>query len=229
MATKKEERETLTATLQKQETDQAAKSKKLSESMVTRDDTADQLAADEKFSDTTKEGCQTKATQWSVRVRMRTEELNGMQLAIKILSGGAKTFESSTSTFVQLAAVTKHSERSSDRAKAYNQLKALATQFLSRNVAKIAVEVKSGGHFDKVITTRTRMSLPLGVEPVTSGSPGTLTRRPLPYSTLPVPWSGIDNHTMPGCPHISSRNFVKLDNVLTSRTVLPLTTRVLPP
>ena len=95
---------------------------------------------------------QTKATQWSVRVRMRTEELNGMQLAIKILSGGAKTFEASTSTFVQLAAVTKHSERSSDRAKAYNQLKALATQFLSRNVAKIAVEVKSGGHFDKVIT-----------------------------------------------------------------------------
>merc|ERR1719174_1604688 len=40
MATKKQERETLVATLQKQETDQAAKSKKLSESTVTRDDTA---------------------------------------------------------------------------------------------------------------------------------------------------------------------------------------------
>merc|ERR1719506_1987671 len=75
-----------------------------------------------------------------------------MQLAIKILSDGASTFKASTSTFVQLAAVSEHSERSSDRAKAYNQLKALATQFLSRNVAKIAVEVKSGGHFDKVIT-----------------------------------------------------------------------------
>ena len=74
-----------------------------------------------------------------------------MQLAIKILSDGASTFKASTSTFVQLAAVTKHSESSSDRAKAYKQLKALATQFLSRNVAKIAVEVKSGGHFDKVI------------------------------------------------------------------------------
>ena len=68
-----------------------------------------------------------------VRVRMRTEELNGMQLAIKILSDGASTFKASTSTFVQLASVTKHSERSSDRAQAYNQLKALATQFLSRN------------------------------------------------------------------------------------------------
>jgi len=153
MATKKDERETLEATLQKQETDQAAKTKKLSESTVNRDDTAEQLAADEAFFGDTKEACQTKATQWSVRTRMRTEELNGMQLAIKILSSddAKKTFTASTSTFVQLAAVSKHSERSTDRAKAYNQLKVLATQFRSSSVAKIAVEVKSGGHFDKVI------------------------------------------------------------------------------
>jgi len=152
MATKKQELETLQATLQKQETDEAAKSKKLSESEVLRDDTAAQLDADEKFFDETKDSCQTKATQWSVRTRMRTEELNGMQVAIKILSDGAKTFKASTSTFIQLASVAKHSERSSDRAKAYSQLKVLATQFRSRSLAKIAVEVKSGGHFDKVIT-----------------------------------------------------------------------------
>jgi len=124
----------------------------LSESEVSRDDTAAQLEADETFFDNTKEACQTKATQWSVRTRLRTEELNGMQVAIKILSDGSKTFEASTSTFVQLAAVAKHSERNSDRAKAYNQLKVLATQFGSRSLAAIAVEVKSGGHFDKVIT-----------------------------------------------------------------------------
>jgi len=84
---------------------------------------------------------------------MRTEELNGMQLAIKILSSddAKKTFKASTESFMQLAAVQKHSERSSDRAKAYNQLKVLATQFRSSSVAKIAVEVKAGGHFDKVI------------------------------------------------------------------------------
>jgi hypothetical protein len=152
MATKAQERKTLEATLQKQETDSAAKSKSLSESEVTKEDTAAQLDADEKFFEDTKDSCQTKATQWSVRVRMRTEELNGMELAIKILSGGAKTFESSTSTFVQLAAVTQHSAQSSNRAKAYNQLKTLASQYMSRSVAKIAVEVKMGGHFDKVIT-----------------------------------------------------------------------------
>jgi predicted nucleic acid-binding Zn-ribbon protein len=85
---------------------------------------------------------------------MRTEELNGMQLAIKILSseGAKKTFESSTTTFLQLAAVRKHTDRSSVSSKAYNQLKVVATQFRNRNVAKIAVELQSGGHFDKVIT-----------------------------------------------------------------------------
>jgi hypothetical protein len=149
MATKAQERKTLEATLQKQETDSAAKQKSLSESEVTEEDTTEQLNADEAFFEDTKEGCQTKATQWSVRVRMRTEELNGMELAIKILSGGAKTFEASTSTFVQLASVH---EVSSNRAQAYNQLKALASQYMSRSVAKIAVEVKTGGHFDKVIT-----------------------------------------------------------------------------
>merc|ERR1719454_715002 len=76
-----------------------------------------------------------------------------MQLAISILSSpdAKKTFKASTTTFVQLSTVRKHAERSSDRAKAYNQLKGLAAQFRSRSVAKIAVEVKSGGHFDKVI------------------------------------------------------------------------------
>jgi len=152
MATKTQERKTLEATLAKQESDSAAKQKSLSESEVTKEDTTAQLDADEKFFDDTKDSCQTKATQWSVRVRMRTEELNGMELAIKILSGGAKTFEASTSTFVQLAAVTQHSAQSTNRARAYNQLKMVASQYMSRSVAKIAVEVKMGGHFDKVIT-----------------------------------------------------------------------------
>merc|ERR1712187_356152 len=43
------------------------------------------------------------------------------------------------------------SQRSSDRANAYSQLKQLALKFQSRDVAKIAVELKTGGHFDKVI------------------------------------------------------------------------------
>merc|ERR1719181_2068503 len=153
MATKRQEQATLQATLQKQETDMAAKTKKLTESQVLLDDTVAQMNADEKFFADTKEACQAKATQWSVRTRLRTEELNGMQTAIKILSSddAKKTFKASTTTFVQLVASRRHQERSSDRATAYGQLKVLATKFQSRSVAKIAVEVKVGGHFDKVI------------------------------------------------------------------------------
>merc|ERR1719491_540402 len=153
MATKKQERETLEDTQQKQETDEAAKNKKLSESEVLLDDTMTDLKNDEQFADDTKEACQAKATEWSARTRLRTEELNGMQVAIKILSSkdAKKTFGKSTTTFLQIAAVRRHTEHSSERSNAYAQLKALASQFHSRSMAKIAVEVKTGGHFDKVI------------------------------------------------------------------------------
>jgi hypothetical protein len=152
-ATKMEERKTLEDTLQKQETDQAAKTKLLAESEVTLDDAVQNVKNDEAFFEDTKEACQAKATEWSERTRLRTEELNGMRTAIKILSSedAKKTFKNSTTTFLQLATVHKHTAASSDRSKAYAQLQNLAAEFRSRNVAKIAVEVKSGGHFDKVI------------------------------------------------------------------------------
>merc|ERR1719506_2934774 len=76
-----------------------------------------------------------------------------MQLAISILSSpdAQKTFKASTSTFVQLSSIRKNGESTGARSKAYDQLKVLATQFQSRSLAKIAVEVQAGGHFDKVI------------------------------------------------------------------------------
>jgi len=155
-ATKMEERATLEATLQKQETDSAAKTKKLAESETLLDDTVEQLQADEKFFEDTKAACQAKATEWSVRTRLRTEELNGMDVAVKILSSSEaqKTFKNATTTFVQLASVRrhKHTESSGDRNKVYSMLKNIAMQVGSKTVAKIAVDVKNGGHFDKVIT-----------------------------------------------------------------------------
>merc|ERR1719399_2755738 len=96
---------TLKATLQKQEKDQAAKTKKLAEDETLRDDTRDQLAADEKFFEETKDAAEAKATEWSTRTRLRTEELAGMEGAVQILSGGSKTFKEATTTFVQLKSV----------------------------------------------------------------------------------------------------------------------------
>merc|ERR1719265_2313412 len=61
MATKKQEQETLEATLEKQEHDSANKTKELSDSKITRDDTEKQLKADEVFFEDTKSGCKAKA------------------------------------------------------------------------------------------------------------------------------------------------------------------------
>jgi phage shock protein A len=153
MATTRQEESTLKATLEKQESDKASKTKKSTESQVLRDDTFADVKADGAFFEETKLACKTKATLWSVRTRLRTEELNGMQEAIRILSSlGAKAvFKNSTTTFLQLASVHKHTQGSSDRTKAYNKLRELAANYKSRGMAKIAMEVKSGGPFDKVI------------------------------------------------------------------------------
>lgn len=150
IATKREELATLQTTLQQQETDEASKTKKLKESQVLRDDTAEQLEADEAFFADTKEACSTKAKEWSIRTRLRTEELAGMNQAIQILSSGdaRKTFSSATTTFLQLKSVKKHT---SGAPKAYGELKKLATQYKSFHIARIAAMVQMGGHFDKVM------------------------------------------------------------------------------
>jgi len=149
LATKKSEQKTLEATLEKQETDSAAKTKNLKEREVLKDDTTDTLNADEAFFADSKDACQSKAKEWSVRTRLRTEELAGMNEAIKILSDGAATFKSATTTFLQLSSVNKH--HAEKVTKAYAELKKVASQFRSVNVAKIAAAVQMGGHFDKVM------------------------------------------------------------------------------
>jgi hypothetical protein len=155
MATKKEEKATLVATLQHHETDSAEKAKKLSESQVLKDDTADQLDADEALFADTKEACQAKASEWAVRTRLRTEELNGMATAIKILSSGdaGKTFKASADTFFQLFSIQRHTTEQKTVAarKAYGMLRSLSAKYKSIEVARIAAAAQAGGHFDKIL------------------------------------------------------------------------------
>jgi len=110
---------------------------------VLRDDTTEQLAADEKFFEETKEAAENKATAWSTRTRLRTEELAGMEGAMQILKGGSKTFEEATTTFVQLKAVKQHST--------YAELQKLAAKYQTSGLAKLVAVMKTGGHFDKVM------------------------------------------------------------------------------
>jgi len=151
MATKKAEQSTLEATLEKQSHDEAHKSKALSDAKTQRDDTDAQMRADQVFFEDTKAACKVKASEWAERSRLRTEELTGIAKAIQILSSGdaSRTFQASGTTFVQTKSVSSRSH--TYRLKAYNTLKALSLKYTDRHMGKLAVAVKMGGHFDKII------------------------------------------------------------------------------
>jgi len=164
MDTKKQEQATLETTLQTQTSDEAAKKLDKAESNELMDNTKEQVNADETFFATTKSGCQVKSTEWSERSRLRTEELAGVAKAISILTDpdSVKTFTNSTTTFMQLSA-RRHRISNSGRAQAEARASAtarlskLAQQYHNLGLAQIAVTVKNGGHFDKVMASIDQM------------------------------------------------------------------------
>lgn len=155
MATKKQELLTLETTLGQQRLDSAQKSMDRDTANEQLDETKAQLDADEKFFDVTKAGCQEKAGQWAVRSRLRTEELTGVRTAVNILTSqdAQNVFANSTTTFVQVKSVTLNSVRMGASAK----LAHLAREFNSLGLANLAVDMRTGGHFDKVIATVDKM------------------------------------------------------------------------
>jgi len=155
MFTKKQELQTLESTLGQQRLDSAQASMDRDTANEQLDETKAQLAADETFFDVTKSGCQEKAGQWAVRSRLRTEELTGVRTAVNILTtqDAQNTFANSTTTFVQVKSVTFNSVRVGASAK----LAHLAREFNSVGLANLAVDMRTGGHFDKVIGTVDKM------------------------------------------------------------------------
>merc|ERR1719191_2124730 len=166
MATKKAEHETLTATLETKTKEHAAAEKQLADDKVLLQDTKAQLEIDEKFFADTKASCKAKAAEWAEQTRLRTEELQGMMKAIEILEGGAETFEAAHSSFIQVSANQKLKEvMHQERSAAYQKLKALVRKHHGGlRLAFLAAELRSGGHFDKVITMIDRMIEDLRVE-----------------------------------------------------------------
>merc|ERR1719174_1140885 len=158
MDTKKKEEKALEATLQRSEKDSAEKTKGLADSKSSLDDTKKQLEADEIFFSQSKQSCKDKAQAWAERTRLRAEELQGMNTAISILSSdeAKKTFENATTTFLQLSAA--------ESGTAYKEVRAIAEKFGGPALAQVAAEVKSGGHFDKVIHMIENMILKLKEE-----------------------------------------------------------------
>merc|ERR1719174_3658545 len=156
-----EEYATLTATLETKTKEKADAEKQLADDKVLLHDTKVQLEADEKFFEETKAACKAKAAEWAERTRLRTEELNGIQKAIEILEGGADTFKSAhTTLFIQVS----QNVEDMDRAEAYKKLRGLVNKGAGLRLAFLAAELRSGGHFDKIIIMIDRMIEDLRVE-----------------------------------------------------------------
>jgi len=151
--TKTNELNALKTDLQKQETDKAAKDKKLAETTQLRDDTVQELKANEAFFADTKQSCRDKANAWSKRSELRTMELLGINQAIQILTSkkAQEIFLNASSAFVQLGSVKMHRAPGDRSKRAYSTLSALAAKYKSIGLAQIAAEMKSEGHFDKVL------------------------------------------------------------------------------
>jgi len=127
------------------------KSKLLADSKTDRDDTKEQLAADEVFFEDTKTSCQNVASVWAERSRLRTEELQGIITAIKILREADGTFTKATATLLQVQQVRRHQGSNTAPKQAFQKLRNLAAKYKSFGLAQIAAQMRTGGHFDKVI------------------------------------------------------------------------------
>jgi len=142
----------LETTLEKQTMDEAQKTKLLADSKVELDDAKDQVKADENLFAESKDSCQKKAADWAERTRLRTEELQGINKAIEILTSeqAKEAFKKSGKSFLQFRA-DHWSRRVLDISKAYSRLRSVATNYRSLSLARIAVALHTTGPFDKVI------------------------------------------------------------------------------
>jgi len=147
MATNNKELETMELSLEKEELDQSDKRKKLADAKVDLDDTKAQLNADEFFFAETKTSCKIKAQEWSERSRLRTEELNGIRMGIKLLSSeiSEAVFSRATTSLLQLTSGRL------GRSLAYGKLRSLARSMDARVLIQLAAKVRTGGALDDVV------------------------------------------------------------------------------
>jgi len=168
MKTKQAEMDALQTTLDQQTMYAADKTKKLAESKADRDNTQEQLAADEKFFAQAKKSCKVKAGQWANRVRMRTEEMKGIDNAIDLLSGEESKgiFTNATESFLQVGSARQAEDAAvrETRNEAYRRLQSLAAQYQNVGIAKVAVALTTSGHFDDVIVSIDKMIAELRLE-----------------------------------------------------------------
>jgi len=160
MSAKEKELAEMQSTLEKKEAENAEATKVEADSQQDREDTSEQLEADEKFFEETKEGCRDKASEWAERTRLRTEELAGIEKAMEVLTSpeASRVFEGASSTFVQTEAVKGgHKALSASVQRAAALVDAAARSSHNLALLLLAADMKMTGHFDKIIFQIDRM------------------------------------------------------------------------
>jgi len=153
----KEEKKDLEKFLGEQKSSNGESGKTLSEKKALKDDTQAELAANEALKTNTEDSLKEKTYQYNNRVKLRLQEMAGIDQAISILTSddAKKTFAGSAKVnFLQMAREqTEEQTEQQDmlRTKAYKVLKEISTEYHDLRLAQLAVRVKSAGHFDKVI------------------------------------------------------------------------------
>jgi hypothetical protein len=146
----------------------------LADTTATYDEVEDQMKADMEFFDQTKKACEAKHEEWDERKKLRSEELEGIEKAIEILSSddARELFDKSIkpgldTVFLQVASTPSLlQDATSITNRAYNVLKEKIKKSHSVRLAALAVQIRTAkyGHFEKVIKAIDEMLVTLREE-----------------------------------------------------------------
>merc|ERR1719401_3093740 len=151
----------------RKETEKAEAEAMLADTTKTYDDTEKQMKADTKFFDQTKAACESKHEEWTLRKKLRDQEIEGIDKALEILTSDdaralfAKSIKPGVETFLQIAstpALLQDAEKA-PAARAYNALKSQIKKSHSVRLAALAVQIRTAkfGHFEDVIKAIDKM------------------------------------------------------------------------
>merc|ERR1719487_1668911 len=160
-ATLEEENNKMKETRARKETEKAEAEAMLADTTKAYDDTEKQMKADTEFFDQTKAACKSKHDEWTLRTKLRNEELDGIDKALEILTSDdaralfAKSIKPGVETFLQIASTPSllQDSASAPAARAYNALKSQVKKSHSIRLAALAVQIRTSkaGHFDEVM------------------------------------------------------------------------------
>jgi len=145
----------------RKETEKAEAESMLADTTKAYEDTEKQMKADIEFFGQTKEACLSKHDEWTLRKKLRDQEIEGIDKALEILTSDdaralfAKSIKPGVESFLQISSnpVLLQNSAQAPAARAYNALKAQVKKSHSVRLAALAVRIRTAkfGHFEDVI------------------------------------------------------------------------------